>query len=638
MSDVTTFTDDPDPNLPWTDATDHSELFAETLSMLKENGWRAVPLNGNFAAIKRYGKGQTYYDLSDYQGAAGIGVVMDGAVLTDYDGNKANPPLLGKLAQMLEWDDMPEVRQSNNVGTSLHFLHRIEGDYPYQSNDGLTIEGVDFKRGNQLMNLKPNKVITDNEIPPVEDLPLATKAMEALFSEHARSVAKGERMSDPLDNIAKGQSVHASTLQFVNDRTGRGDDLEAITAELMSVRAALEHSRGKKRATRLFNGELKELYDSSAAYREKQAAEAVDSFNDEGEPDPVTEQSPINLLRSMSAANHLERLREMVSGGDYVLEDMVPEGTISLFFGKPNAGKTLMLLGFLCSAIRNGGLEPDRLIYINEDDNLEGYATKAEIAGDLGFVMLNSMYDETGVIRGPDDIVRVLYKLSQTEDCRGVVVLVDTLKKFCSLMDKDKTKRFFQIMRSICHAGGTVILLGHANKHLDADGNLVFEGVQDIQNDIDIMYALQCTTDRQEPKQQVTVTNRKDRGKVTMQFAFSYEKDPFGTYADMLSSVTLQGADEADRILQRLAIRDAIDSRSDEWMFIRGQLLGGFALRTNMVDALASVKNPNGVTKKSLNTTLAKLVRVGLLTKKHDRTKNNASVYRLDSRWNLDDF
>lgn len=54
-------------------------------------------------------------------------------------------------------------------------------------------------------------------------------------------------------------------------------------------------------------------------------------------------------------------------------------------------------------------------------------------------------------------------------------------------MSKNSTKPFFRLLRQLISLGATIVLLGHANKYRDSEGNLIFEGVGDIQSDTDAL-------------------------------------------------------------------------------------------------------------------------------------------------------
>jgi putative DNA primase/helicase len=151
-----------------------TEWFAETVQMVIEMGYRVTPVYPG-GATKPFAKGQTYTDLSDYKDAVHIGVVLDNAVLLDYDGNKSSAIMsVQELALKLGVENLPAPVQENVAGDSLHYLFKI----PYGT-DAKKIKAsadgwfphIDVKTGNQLMHLKPVKIINDSELPQVATLP-----------------------------------------------------------------------------------------------------------------------------------------------------------------------------------------------------------------------------------------------------------------------------------------------------------------------------------------------------------------------------------------------------------------------------------------------------------------------------------
>ncbi len=59
------------------------------------------------------------------------------------------------------------------------------------------------------------------------------------------------------------------------------------------------------------------------------------------------------------------------------------------------------------------------------------------------------------------------------------------LEKGCRPDVKGSVKNFYQLARKLANLGATVVLLGHANKYRDKEGNLVFEGTGDVRSDTD---------------------------------------------------------------------------------------------------------------------------------------------------------
>lgn len=165
---------------------DRSIWFSETVRMVHEQGYRVTPVYKG-GSTQPYAKGQTYHDPTapEWEKAIAVGVVLDDAILLDYDGNKAAGDIisLNELAPMLGLDDMPQAAQENTDGDSLHFLFkRPEGFQCKASSDGW-LRHIDVKSGNQLMHLKPGKIINDNELPRPEELPAAPQVLlDALAS------------------------------------------------------------------------------------------------------------------------------------------------------------------------------------------------------------------------------------------------------------------------------------------------------------------------------------------------------------------------------------------------------------------------------------------------------------------------
>ena len=136
---------------------------------------------------KPFSKDQSYPDRSDYNGAIAVGLILDNCVLLDWDGNKGEALPLPQLAAALDLDEMPPVLQSNDSGTSLHWLFRLPdrltvGDQLKHSHDNWQ-PFIDIKAGNQLMHLKPHKTIEFSSekntaaFPTRAQLPLAPQAL-----------------------------------------------------------------------------------------------------------------------------------------------------------------------------------------------------------------------------------------------------------------------------------------------------------------------------------------------------------------------------------------------------------------------------------------------------------------------------
>lgn len=120
-------------------------------------GVRTVPVFDG-GTTKKFADGQDYKDMGDYVNAVHIGVVLDGLVLLDYDGNKVSDIMSeSDLSEVLELPfGMPDAIQHRE--RSIHWLFRKAGKTRSSSNDGWR-KGIDIKTGNQLMHLKQGKVL-----------------------------------------------------------------------------------------------------------------------------------------------------------------------------------------------------------------------------------------------------------------------------------------------------------------------------------------------------------------------------------------------------------------------------------------------------------------------------------------------
>jgi hypothetical protein len=91
------------------------------------------------------------------------------------------------------------------------------------------------------------------------------------------------------------------------------------------------------------------------------------------------------------------------------------------------------------------------------------------------------------------------------------------------------------------------MLLGHANKDLGPEGELIYEGVGDIKADSDIQYAIYNLSERKDERQVRKFVNIKDRGRCEMERVVDYAKAPELTYLEMLDSVRTVDGDGVKR-------------------------------------------------------------------------------------------
>ena len=131
----------------------------------------------------------------------------------------------------------------------------------------------------------------------------------------------------------------------------------------------------------------------------------------------------------------------------------------------------------------------------------------------------------------------IVSDLVKNDQARGVVVILDTLKKFVDLMDKGNASRFTGIIREFIVKGGTLIALAHTNKNPGTNGKQVYGGTTDIIDDFDCAYTL-ATISKESGEKVVEFENIKRRGNVVDTAAYRYNTDHKLSYAEILLSVS----------------------------------------------------------------------------------------------------
>jgi len=230
---------------------------------------------------------------------------------------------------------------------------------------------------------------------------------------------------------------------------------------------------------------------------------------------------------------------------EYVLEGIAITGQYTIIYASPNTGKTLLTYSGLTNSISNGCVDPDKVYYLNMDDTALGLLEKNRIAEEYGFNMLSEGY--YGFKAG--HFLTSLKEMTLKGTARGVVVVLDTAKKFVDVMSKKDSREFNQIVRPFVAKGGTVIALAHTNKNKDHSGKSKYGGVSDTLDDCDCAYTLDTVSTEGNVKV-VEFQNIKRRGNVLNNVSYRYTIKDRSSYEDILSSVEKVGDNELNTIKQ----------------------------------------------------------------------------------------
>lgn len=236
-----------------------------------------------------------------------------------------------------------------------------------------------------------------------------------------------------------------------------------------------------------------------------------------------------------------------------ILGEVALQGQSTVWYAEPNSGKSLLAMTLTVKGIEAGNINPVKLYYLNMDDTSRGLYEKVTIAEEYNFHMIAEGYQEFSA----NKFIEIIRELLREEQAEGVVVILDTLKKFVDLMKKDKCSDFSADIRRFVSKGGTVIALAHTNKN-KRDGKPVPCGTSDIRDDFDCAYTIDTVSRNNDTWEKVVeFENIKNRGGVALNAAYSYSTRREIDYTSLLLSVRHIDID------QLVPIKQAEQLRSD---------------------------------------------------------------------------
>lgn len=262
------------------------------------------------------------------------------------------------------------------------------------------------------------------------------------------------------------------------------------------------------------------------------------------------------------------------------LGDVALLGQATVIYAKPNTGKTLITLYLLIEAVKHGRVDPSRVVYINMDDNTTGLVEKLQLAEEYKFHMVadgHQGFDARIFHETIDEMIRA-------DRVEGVVLVLDTLKKFTNTMDKAKAAGFAAVIRRLVLKGGTVVALAHTNKNPDAAGQAVYSGTTDIVEDFDAAYIVETVADKPDDNLRVVAfVNKKRRGDNALTAAYGYALERRIPYHELLLTVHQTDAETVG------SLKDAAEVMADDAVIaaIAGCIGEGIATKMQLATAAA---------------------------------------------------
>lgn len=224
---------------------------------------------------------------------------------------------------------------------------------------------------------------------------------------------------------------------------------------------------------------------------------------------PIELQKP--RLRGLDALKAMEITAQEISqfaAAKVIVPDLVISGHLTSIIAPANAGKTA-LFTHLAGDMAKRGYD---VFYINADLSMSDAALPKSLASAHGWrLILPDARDGDSV----DVVTQILRDMAHSNDNLSLIVIIlDTLKKFTDLQNKQQAKEIFMLLRALNARGATVIGLGHTTKYRDEKDNLIFDGVGDLKTDVDEMIYLESYRVPDSNKTILTTYVDKKRGTV----------------------------------------------------------------------------------------------------------------------------
>jgi len=317
--------------------------------------------------------------------------------------------------------------------------------------------------------------------------------------------------------------------------------------------------------------------------------------------------SALSKLMFAAVNDRIEEMEERLAKERDVIPGMITTGTVTLVYAPSGAGKTVWILGNLFQSIRNNLIKGSDVIYFNEDDGAKGVLQKAKMGRKHGMTMITLANSPDPLLRNTEDALRLLSAIREEGHADGKIVICDTLKKFAPVLNKGDMRDVLHVFREFAAAGGTVILLGHCNKHRSMDGRLIYEGVGDLKSDVDNMFGLDPVNDKFAAYQELLVINEKDRSQISFEGGFKYKQTSAVVhYEESVDSVEFMSTDDISELKEKqraqINIGKALSKYEDEYILLSSVMKSNKMFSQSELVALLNDEeiNPNGCTRKTL--------------------------------------
>ena len=262
----------------------------------------------------------------------------------------------------------------------------------------------------------------------------------------------------------------------------------------------------------------------------------------------VEKMSVLDYLESVNIATDeaLERREKLAREMVFVLPGIAARGQATVIYAAPNSGKTLITCHLIKQQLQTNALGDLRIVYCNFDDDYIGANLKGRFFNGSGLIMIDNQQHT------PEDALKMMQAAIKDGTAGSMCFVLDTLIRFVSDSDKQTQRAFTSLIQSFVGAQGTIIALGHTNKHKDADGKSIHGGTSDIRNSFSQAAILELESDPEAVgTRQVRFYNDKLRGMAKCSNTYSYTHGDTKNWIERVETVKNVNADEAEANAQQ---------------------------------------------------------------------------------------
>ena len=365
--------------------------------------------------------------------------------------------------------------------------------YVYQNADGadvLTVTRTDFLDANGVPH-KQFKQRTVSGLAPSKDpkyIPVPYRLPDWFDSTDTLLIVEGEKCADALANIGFQSTTNVggsgnwspNLNPWFQDRdiVILPDNDKAGEKHVLAVTEALQGIAKSMRICR-----LQHLPDKGDVVDWLAQGNSIAELKRKIHEAPIYKvETSLDKLRYMRITH--DEISKLANAKE-IIPGLVVSGHLMVFPAPANAGKTSLFM-YLAGLMAQQGYE---VFYINADLAASDAHMHQKTAEEKGWTLI------IPDARNGDSVEMVIGYLrdiaTSYSDLSKIVIILDTLKKFTDIQNKQLAKEGFMLFRGLTTQNATVIALAHTNKYRDESKNLKFDGVGDVKTDVDELIYLE---------------------------------------------------------------------------------------------------------------------------------------------------